>query len=98
MYQGSGAFVQAWYGFSTSELFLRLDPAIGADLRGELAILFSRERRPGGQPWTRSPGAHEEKRLRMPLLLGGGEGPLLDERGGRCSTWRRRSSVKLSMS
>jgi hypothetical protein len=98
MYQGSTAFVQAWYGFSTSELFLRLDPATGADLRGELAILFSHERRAGWQPWTRSGGAREEKTLRMPLLLGGGECPVLDERGVRCGTGRYGAIVELSIS
>jgi alpha-amylase/alpha-mannosidase (GH57 family) len=98
MYQGSGAFVQAWYGFSTSELFLRLDPASGADLRGELIILFSHERRPASQPWTRNPGAREERTLRMPLLLGGGESPVLDERGVRSGTGRCGAIVELSVS
>ena len=41
MHQASAVFDQLWYGFSQSELFLRLDPAQGADLRGELRILVN---------------------------------------------------------
>jgi alpha-amylase/alpha-mannosidase (GH57 family) len=84
MYQGGGAFLQLWFGFSPTDLFLRLDPAQGADLSGELRILI---RGPGG-----------DRSLRMQLRPGGVECPVVDERGARCGAGRRGAIVELSLS
>jgi len=83
MYQGSGAFLQLWYGFSLEEMFLRLDPARGADLRGELRILVSR--------------GSEERPLRMKLEPGA-ESPVLDSSGAKCGFGRCGAIVELSLS
>jgi len=83
MYQGSGAFLQLWYGFSLEEMFLRLDPARGADLRGELRILVSR--------------GSEERPLRMKLDPGA-ESPVLDSSGAKCGFGRCGAIVELSLS
>ena len=98
MYQGNGAFVQAWYGFSMSELFLRLDPASGSDLRGELRILLSRERPAGALPWTSEAGIREEKTLRMQLQPFGVDCPVADERQTQCGIGRCGAIVELSIS
>ncbi|GAC1596830.1 MAG: glycoside hydrolase family 57 protein [Myxococcales bacterium] len=50
MYQGAQKFGRLWFGFSLSELFLRLDPEPGTELSGELRILLTRERKPGAPP------------------------------------------------
>ena len=91
MYQGSSAFVQAWYGFSETELFLRLDPASGAELRGALRILLSRERPEGG-------GSREEQTLQMTLAPGGAACPVRDARGAQCGAGRCGAIVELSVS
>lgn len=98
MYQGSAVFVQALYGFSLGELFLRLDPAPGAELRGELRLLLSRDRAPGTPPWTAQSGLREEKTLTAQLRTGGQECPVLDERGAPCGLLRCGSVVELSVS
>jgi hypothetical protein len=99
MFQGGGTFVQALYGFSRTDLFLRLDPASGAELRGELRILLSRERPAGALPWTKGgTGVREDKTLRMPLLPGGVECPVTDERGAQCGIGRCGAIVELSIS
>jgi alpha-amylase/alpha-mannosidase (GH57 family) len=67
MYQGSGAFSQLWYGFSLTHLYLRLDPAEGADTTGELRILITRDK--------------GERTLRMEVRPSGGECSVLDEEG-----------------
>ncbi|MGZ6141780.1 MAG: glycoside hydrolase family 57 protein [Myxococcales bacterium] len=83
MHQGGSAFVQLFYGFSEGELFLRLDPAQGADLRGELRILLALQ---GG-----------EKTLHMPLVTGG-DCPVTDASGSRCGLGRCGAIVELSAS
>ena len=83
MAQGNGAFLQLWYGFSENALFARLDPAQGADLRGELRILIAR---PAG-----------DLTLRMPLLPSG-ECPVTDERGTQCGAGVCGAIVELSIS
>ena len=83
MHQGGSAFSQLWYGFSLTELFVRLDPAQGADTSGELRILLTREK--------------QERTLRMQVRPGGEECPVLDERGTRCGAGRAGSIVELSV-
>ncbi|MCA1828441.1 MAG: glycoside hydrolase [Myxococcales bacterium] len=83
MAQGKGAFLQLWYGFSERDLFVRLDPAKGADLRGELRILVAR------------PSA--ESTLRMPLRMSG-ECRVTDERGAQCGVGVCGAIVELSIS
>ena len=97
MYQGGGAIVQVFYGFSLTEMFLRLDPARGSDLSGELRILLSRERPAGALPWSKDGGTREEKTLRMPLRPNG-ECPVLDERGAQVGSGRCGAIVELSLS
>jgi len=99
MHQGGGTFVQALFGFSRTDLFLRLDLASGTELRGELRILLSRERPAGALPWTMGgTGVREDKTLRMPLLPGGVECPVTDERGAPCGIGRCGAIVELSIS
>ena len=98
MYQGASTFVQAWFGFSRTELFLRLDPAAGAELRGDLRILLSRERLPGAPPWTQEGGAREERTLQMSLAADGSACPVRDERGAQCGAGRCGAIVELSIS
>ncbi len=99
MHQGGGAIAQALFGFSRSDLFLRLDPAGGGELRGELRILLSRERPPHAVPWSPGgPGVREEKSLRMALLPGGIECPVQDDRGAYCGIGRCGAIVELSIS
>ena len=97
MHQGSGAFAQALYGFSMSDLFLRLDLLGGAEIAGELRILLTRDPPAGAMPWTRTPVGKEERALHMALKLGE-ECPVLDERGNRCGTGRCGAIVELSLS
>jgi alpha-amylase/alpha-mannosidase (GH57 family) len=97
MYQGQGAFAQLCFGFSLTELFLRLDPAPGSGLTGELRLLFSRVRPPGAMPWGTASGDREEKTVRMPLLPDGSEAVALDERGVRCGAGRSGAIVELSL-
>ena len=82
MYQGSGAFVQLCFGFSMTELFLRLDPAAGADLSGELWIHLSK----GGQQRT----------FRMELRRDQ-ECAISDEKGARSGSGRWGAIVELSL-
>jgi len=84
MYQGGGAFSQLWYGFSLHELYLRLDPAQGADTSGELRILLSRDK--------------TERTLRMEIRPGAAKCPVLDERGAECGAGYSGSLVELSLS
>jgi hypothetical protein len=96
MYQGSGAFLQLWFGFSLTDLFLRLDVARGVELRGELRIRLSREHRPAGAiAW--GPGPHEEKLLRM-VLKPAVECPVVDARGAQVGSGRCGAIVELSLS
>jgi len=99
MHQGGGAFLQAFYGFSLHDLFVRLDPARGTELSGELRILLTRERPAGALPWSLDGTltSREEKTLRMPLLPGE-ECPVVDDRGTRCGTGRCGAIVELSVS
>ena len=96
MYQGGAAFAQVLYGFSLKELFLRLDPARGGELSGELRILLGREPPQGAMPWTPAAGGREEKLLRMQLRPGV-ECPVLDERGVRCGAGFSGAIVELSL-
>jgi len=86
MFRGQGAFTQLWFGFSRTHLYLRLDPAKGPDLTGELRLLISR------------PGAEGEKTVRMRLVPGGAEAEAVDERGSRCGTGRVGTIVELALS
>ncbi len=83
MYQGGGAFSQLWYGFSLTDLYVRLDPAQGADTSGELRILLTREK--------------QERTLRMQVRPGGEECAVLDERGERCGAGRAGAIVELAV-
>jgi len=83
MYQGGSAFSQLWYGFSLEELFVRLDPAQGADTSGELRVLVMREQ--------------QERTLSMEVRPGGEECPVVDERGVRCGTGRAGTIVELAV-
>src|SRR5229473_2053228 len=86
MFRGQGAFTQVWFGFSRTLLYLRLDPAKGADLTGELRVLLAR------------PGGAGEKTVRMRLVPGGAETPATDERGARCGSGRTGVLVELALS
>jgi alpha-amylase/alpha-mannosidase (GH57 family) len=83
MYQGSSAFLQLWYGFSLEDLFLRLDPARGADVRGELRFVFSR--------------GTEEKTLRM-AIDSRADCAVLDAKGTKYGFGRCGAIVELSLS
>ncbi|HUJ28117.1 MAG TPA: glycoside hydrolase family 57 protein [Myxococcales bacterium] len=96
MYQGGAAFAQALFGFSLNDLFVRLDPARGGELSGELRLLLTREPPQGAMPWTPSAGGREEKLLRMPLKPGV-ECPVVDERGVRCGAGFCGAIVELSL-
>ncbi|HET9753303.1 MAG TPA: glycoside hydrolase family 57 protein, partial [Myxococcales bacterium] len=85
MYQNAGAFLQLWHGFSLSELFLRLDPAQGADTSGELRILLT----PPGGP---------DKALAMKVQPGGAACPVRDEGGAQVGTGHCGALVELSIS
>ena len=87
MYQGSGTFAQLWFGFSTTELFLRLDPLRGAEWNGELRLLLSREQ----------PSGREERTLRMTLRVNS-DCPVLDEKNRPCGRGRCGAIVELSLS
>ncbi|HEX9574961.1 MAG TPA: glycoside hydrolase family 57 protein [Myxococcales bacterium] len=86
MFRGQGAFTQVWFGFSRTHLYLRLDPAKGADLTGELRVLLAR------------PGGAGEKTVRMRLVPGGAETPATDERGARCGSGRTGVLLELALS
>src|SRR5229473_1626268 len=85
MFRGQGAFTQVWFGFSRTHLYLRLDPAKGADLTGELRVLLAR------------PGGAGEKTVRIRLVPGGAESPATDERGARCGSGRTGVLVELAL-
>ncbi|HYS11483.1 MAG TPA: glycoside hydrolase family 57 protein [Myxococcales bacterium] len=85
MYQGGGAFSQLWYGFSLTDLYLRLDAAQGADTSaGQLHILLLRDK--------------TERTLKMEVRPGGVKCPVLDERGQECGAGYSGSLVELSLS
>jgi len=83
MYQGGGAFSQLWYGFSLAHLYLRLDPAQGADTSGELRILLVLDK--------------TERTLRMEVRPGGAECPVLDERGEKVGSGYSGTIVELAV-
>jgi len=83
MYQGGGAFSQLWYGFSLTHLYLRLDPAQGADTSGELRILLVLDK--------------TERTLRMEVRPGGAECPVLDERGEKVGSGYSGTIVELAV-
>jgi alpha-amylase/alpha-mannosidase (GH57 family) len=83
MYEGGGAFSQLWYGFSLTDLYVRLDPVQGADLSGELRILLTRGK--------------DERMLRMQVVPSGAETPVVDERGTKCGAGRAGTLVELSV-
>lgn len=86
MFRGQAAFTQLWFGFSRTNFFLRLDPAKGADLTGEVRLLL------GGI------GGGSEKTVRMPLAAGGAESEAVDEKGTRVGSGRTGTLVELSLS
>src|SRR6266852_1321549 len=86
MFRGQGAFTQVWFGFSKTNLYLRLDPAKGADLTGELRVLLSR------------PGAAGEKTLHMRLVPGGAQTPVTDEQGKTCGSGHTGVLVEAALS
>src|SRR5207248_1665415 len=83
MYQGGEAFSQLWYGFSLTDLYVRLDPKHGADISGELRILLTRGK--------------DERTLRMPVDPAGAETAVLDERGAKCGSGRAGDIVELAV-
>jgi len=88
MFQGRPAYEQLWFGFSKSDLFLRLDPAPGAQIGGEVQVTVARllgDRR-------------EEKTVRVLLAKGGGDLPVVDETGARCGVARTGTVVELALS
>jgi alpha-amylase/alpha-mannosidase (GH57 family) len=102
MYQGTQKFSRLWFGFSLSELFLRLDPELGTELSGELRLLLTRERKPGAPKppgWSQAslaaPG-RDEKVLRMRLSPGIDE-PVLDDQGKACGSGRAGAILELSI-
>ncbi|HMC33388.1 MAG TPA: glycoside hydrolase family 57 protein, partial [Myxococcales bacterium] len=72
MFRGQGVFTQLWFGFSPTNFLLRLDPAKGADLTGEVRLLLSG-----------IGGAESEKTVHMRLVPGGAESEAVDEKGVR---------------
>ncbi|HYZ89165.1 MAG TPA: glycoside hydrolase, partial [Myxococcales bacterium] len=86
MFRGQGAFTQVWFGFSRTNFFLRLDPAKGADLTGEVRLALS------------GIGTGSEKTVRMRLVAGGVESEALDEKGTRVGSGRTGTIVELSLS
>jgi len=85
MFRGQGTFTQLWFGFSPTELYLRLDPAKGADLSGELRLLIVR------------PGTLGEKSIRMRLVPGGAESEAVDEQGNVCGYGRVGRVVEVAL-
>jgi hypothetical protein len=88
MFQGRSAYEQLWFGFSRNELFLRLDPAPGTQIGGEIQVTLARllgDRR-------------EEKSVRVLLARGGGDLPVVDENGARCGVARTGVLVELALS
>jgi alpha-amylase/alpha-mannosidase (GH57 family) len=88
MFQGRSAYEQLCFGFSKTELFLRLDPAPGTQIDGELQLTFARllgDRR-------------EEKSVRVLLAKGGGDLPVVDETSARCGVARTGVLVELALS
>jgi len=88
MFQGRPAYDQLWFGFSKSELFLRLDPAPGTQIGGEVQVTVARllgDRR-------------EEKTVRVLLAKGGGELPVVDETSARSGVARTGVLVELALS
>jgi alpha-amylase/alpha-mannosidase (GH57 family) len=102
MYQGAQKFSRLWFGFSLSELFLRLDPELGTELSGELRILLTRERKPGASEpppgWSKAPATpgRDEKVLRLRFSPGSAE-PVRDERGTACGSGRAGAILELSI-
>ena len=86
MFRGQGVFTQLWFGFSPTSFLLRLDPAKGADLTGEVLLLL------------RGIGGGSEKTVRMPLVAGGAESEAVDEKGTRVGSGRTGTLVELSLS
>jgi alpha-amylase/alpha-mannosidase (GH57 family) len=86
MFRGQGTFSQLWFGFSQTDLYLRLDPAKGADLSGELRLLVTRG------------GTGAEKSVRLRLLPGGAESEAKDEQGARCGYGRAGTVVEMALS
>jgi alpha-amylase/alpha-mannosidase (GH57 family) len=86
MFRGQGAFTQLWFGFSRTSFFLRLDPAKGADLTGEVRLLFS------------GLGSASEKTVQLRMVPGGTESEALDEKGARVGSGHTGTIVELSLS
>jgi hypothetical protein len=86
MFRGQGAFTQVWFGFSRTSFFLRLDPAKGADLSGEVVLLLT------------GVGSAAEKTVRMRLVPGGMESEATDDSGTRVGSGRTGTLVELSLS
>jgi hypothetical protein len=84
MFRGQGAFQELWFGFSTEELFLRLDPAPGTAIAGELHVLLT------------SAGA--DRTVRLPLLEAGADAEAVDEAGVRCGFGRSGAIVEVALS
>jgi alpha-amylase/alpha-mannosidase (GH57 family) len=84
MFRGQGAFQELWFGFSAEELFLRLDPAPGTPIAGELHVLL-----------TRGDSDHV---VRIALTEAGAEAPALDESGARCGFGRAGAIVEVALS
>ena len=87
MYRGAAPFQQLLWGFSLSKLFLRLDPAPGAELRGVLQMYLQAQRQ--GSAW--------EGKATLELRPGGDESEVLTEAGARCGTGRTGAIVELGL-
>jgi alpha-amylase/alpha-mannosidase (GH57 family) len=84
MFRGQGAFQELWFGFSAEELFLRLDPAPGTPISGELHVLLTI--------------ADTDRVVRVPLLDAGAEALALDDTGARCGFGRAGAIVEVALS
>ena len=83
MYRGAAPFTQLLWGFSHTELFVRLDPSAGAELRGEVRVHLS--------------SARGEHQARLALVPGGAASEVRDESGALCGTGRTGAIVELAL-
>ena len=90
MFQGKGSFEQLWFGFSLTELFVRLDPAQGLGpefaLGAELRLVLTREADGRGG-----------KTLLVKLLPGAAESPVRDPAGVQCGAGRAGAIVEIAL-
>ena len=101
MHQGGTRYAQAWFGFSASEFFLRLDPDGPQAPEGELQLVFSRQRPPRSPPWgmplASGPAGTEQRIYSLRVRPGAVEEPIRDAHGQPCGAGRSGAIVELSM-